>query len=106
MTNITRRLRQRDARLSRFSKNNPAAAAAVVNALDRVRHFRGEASEHMCTTCAETAAEWQLIELSRREGPWFLLYSDEAAHYSPFCSPCALDAEDRREAQLDEIWGH
>jgi len=104
VTALSRRLVAREKRLTRHAKSHPAAAADVLHALDRVRHFRGEASEHGCTTCPDPADEWQLIELSRREGPAFLLYSDEAEHYAPFCSPCALDAEDRRNAQLRAIW--
>ncbi|WP_328880210.1 hypothetical protein [Streptomyces sp. NBC_00299] len=103
---IHRRLRERDARLTRFAKRHPKAAAEVVNALARVRHLRGEPDEYPCQGCATAPAEeWQLVELSRREGPEFLLYSDEPEHYSPFCSPCALDAEDDRNQRLDRIWG-
>jgi len=105
MADIHRRLRERDARLSRFTKNHPAAAADVVTALARVRHLRGEPSEYGCTTCPAMADEWQLVELSEREGPEFLLYSDTPDHYAPFCSPCALDAEEQRARRLDVIWG-
>ncbi|MFF1684762.1 hypothetical protein [Streptomyces sp. NPDC058254] len=105
MPKLNARLRARDERLTRFTRNHPAAAAEVVNALARVRYLRGEPDEFGCTTCAATADEWQLVELSRREGPEFLLYSDEPEHYSPFCSPCALDVEDERRKQLNRIWG-
>ncbi|MEW2573590.1 hypothetical protein [Streptomyces sp. NPDC047070] len=104
MTKLSKRLRERDQRLTRFAKRYPAAAADVLRALDQVRHFRGESSEHDCATCPAPADEWQLVKLSRREGPRFLLWSDEVDHYLPFCSPCALDAEDRRRAALDAIW--
>jgi hypothetical protein len=105
MPSLNTRLRERDARLTRFTKNHPAAADEVVNALARVRYLRGEPDEYGCTTCAERAEEWQLVDLSRREGPEFLLYSDYPEHYEPFCSPCALDAEARRWQELNRIWG-
>lgn len=95
-------LRERDARLARLAKRHPAAAADVINALARVRYFRGEADEQFCAGpgCNKRAEEWQLVELSRREGPRFLLYSEEPEHYAPFCSLCALDAEEARWKKL------
>ncbi|MFF2424826.1 hypothetical protein [Streptomyces mirabilis] len=99
------RLTERDARLTRFAKRHPQASADVANALAKVRYLRGEPSEHTCTDCRATAAEWQLVDLSEREGPEFLLYSDDVQAYWPFCSLCALSVEDERRRKLDKIWG-
>lgn len=101
MPDIHRLIRQRDERLTRFAKNHPAAAADVVNALAKVRYLRGEPDEYDCTTCLERAEEWQLVELAEREGPRFLLYSNDPDHYSPFCTTCALEAERSRWKRLE-----
>ncbi|NSC23075.1 hypothetical protein FM076_18700 [Streptomyces albus subsp. chlorinus] len=84
------RLTERDAQLTRFASRYPAEANAVVNALSKVRYYKGEPDEFTCA-CGSVADEWQLVILADVEGPAFLPYSEDPDDYQAFCTPCALD---------------